>query len=112
MVDGAKAQHGRSLVEFSDPVGTLLQDGLQLRHNTLVGSPCAVQHRHRGAASADQAAATKRQDGAAESRHKALKTPGQHAQLSRGSVDGNRSGTADITVKRQDDGLTFVATAE
>ena len=40
------------------------------------------------------------------------KTPGQRAQLSRRSVDGNRLGAADITVKRQDDELTFVATAE
>ena len=68
-----KRSTGAALVEFSDPVGTPLQDGLQLGHNTLVGSPCAVHHRHRGAASADQAAATKRQDGAAGSRHKALK---------------------------------------
>ena len=67
-----KRSTGAALVEFSDPVGTPLQDDLQLGHNTLVGSPCAVHHRHRDAASADQAAATKRQDGAAESRHKAL----------------------------------------
>ena len=46
-----KPSTGAALVEFSDPTDTPWQDGLQLGHNTLVGSPCAVHHRHRDAAS-------------------------------------------------------------